>query len=981
MKKHLKGITLRMGKNAKEKRQKRSLPLWAVFMLPCISVAILYFLLKDRYFEGTSQMSDLIIDQIAMEGSNKTGELDLFWMLLWIGCFLILGLFLIGKSFFRTVSASQLTKTLNPKASSQDTSVSYQDLPGLYQCILCFFPPVLQLIFYGKTSVYLWLFSAVFSFIILFMKENAYSFAALFLFLYFDIQAIGVIAALTTGRYLSYDILIFAAAAVLFTLILLLHFHFYGLFQKILFVSQLPLPLLLLLYTKNSYSYQGETFRLAYPKTYLLFIGLLIIVLYGVFLVQFRFTFGRSKSFISVTSAISIFLYGSYIPSALMVQTDMHHHGEQMLPWQQIMVLNSSAYESYSPVSGLFPMVIGGINQLFFGGKATTYAAAFTILFIIFALLTIVMIYLHAGGKWTLLFGFLFHMPVYCRTWIILPVLLFLCLPGIIKNKRRFLYLYVFCGFLSGLYYPLFGLALIVAGMPFALFQLYSYIKDKELLRDVKQKVFYGETLLLLVPILLAIPLLTKMAAHILAYSHQTILADGLSLSSISLPDWFMPYLAPISGVRCGLYYAVRFLGSMIPVWLFLLLLLSYIYQNKDRTPFGQPAFLGLSAGFLLLPVCYTYTLVIMDESWVSRLFSRSSHVYLWILGIFLPILLIRYGKQILQRSSSIIVLTALSISIPFLTFYEMGDYEFPAMDGTTNAESACVGEYTANLLPFPISPTAVPINEDDMSAFPQLGYGFMEGSVRDQLYIYHDNLAILHKADPDLKILGLDSQQMYYFLLNERALYSGKVSLAKSREASESVISQIDEHTVIGSDLRPLNNYYIYDYLLEQGYAYDSVTGFYLPKDLYISMYGNENYHEASLSDSPWAAPVYISKCALTLGSNLESLSPILQPSDDPSEFLYTEIDLEALNARFGNSLHEDSIMTISWEGKGCILTDLCNGRLLLPLASNAAWATGSYREIYISPYDETKPVAEIDVKVPLNEVSNCLQYYSLAE
>jgi len=970
-----------MGKNAKEKGKKKPLPLWAVFTLPCILISVLYFLLKDRYFEGTSQMYDLIIDQIAMEGSNKTGELELFWMLLWIGCFLILGLFLVRKSLFHSGSSSQTVRTLEPEVSLQDTSALFHNLPALYQCVLCFFPPVLQLIFYGKTSIYLWLFAAVFSFIFLLIKENPAQFAALFLFLYFDIQAIAVIVALSTGRCLSYDILIFVTAAVLFALVLLLHSHFYGFLHKVLFVSQLPLPLLLLLYTKNSYSYGGQTFRLAYPKTYLLFVGLFILVLYGAFLVQYRFASGRSQLFISVTSAISIFLYDSYIPSALMVQTDMHHHGEQMLPWQQIIMSGSTAYDSYSPVSGLFPMLIGGINQLFFGGKATTYAAAFTILFMISAVLVIVMIYLHAGGKWTLLFAFLFHMPVYCRTWIILPVLLLLCLPGIIKNKRRFLYLYVFCGFISGLYYPLFGLALIVAGMPFGLFQLYSYFKSGEYTADMRRKSFYAETLLLFVPIILAVPLLSKMAAHVLAYSRQTVLADGLSLSSVSLPDWFMPYLASADTLRSGFYYAVRFLGSMIPVWLFLLLLLCYISRNKDKNPFGQPAFLGLSAGFLILPVCYTYTLVSMDEAWVSRLFSRSSHIYLWIVGILLPILLIRYGRQILTRSASIAALIAFSVSIPFVTFYDMGDYQFPSMDGTTNAESPCIGEYTANLLPFPVSPTAVPISEEDIQTFPQLGYGFMESSVRDNLYQYHEHLAVLHKADPDLKILGLDGGQMYYFLLNEKALYSGKVSLAKSREAADRVISLIDEHTVVGSDLRPLNNYYIYRYLLEKGYAYDSVTGFYLSKELYTAMYGNESYSEASLSDSPWAAPVYISKCALTLGSNLENLSTLFVPSDIPSEFLYTEIDLDALNAGFGNSLHEDSIMTISWGGKGCILTDLCNGKLLLPLASNGDWAVGSYTEIYISPYDETTPVTEIRDKVPLDEVSNCLQYYSLSK
>ena len=186
----------------------------------------------------------------------------------------------------------------------------------------------------------------------------------------------------------------------------------------------------------------------------------------------------------------------------------------------------------------------------------------------------------------------------------------------------------------------------------------------------------------------------------------------------------------------------------------------------------------------------------------------------------------------------------------------------------------------------------------------------------------------------------------------------------------------------MVGSDLSPLNNYYIYRELLKRGYAYDSVTEFYLPKTLYISMYGEESYTAESLSDSPWAAPLYMSKCALSLGHNLENLSaPVLIASNAPSEFLYAEIDTEALNARFGSALNEDTIMTISWEGKSCLLTDLGDGILLLPLASNADWATGRYEKVFISLYDETKPVMEIDDKIPLEEVSNCLQYYSLRE
>ena len=968
------------------KNLKWSLPLPFVFVLPCILISVLYLQFKDIYFPGTSRMHDLIIDQIAMDGSNKTGEWEFFWGLLWLGCFCILGLFLMGRSFLGSTAGkcgSELPSAHD--TSSWDFTSSFEKVPLPLICVLCFFPPVIQLICYGKVSLSLWLFALTFSLLMFIFKKDCGKCISLFFFFYFDVHVINLIAAFVIGKYLHSDLLIFAAGAVIFSFALIFYFHFYGVFDKIFFASQLPLPLLLILYLKHSYRYQEQILQLHHPKSYIIFIAFFMLALYIGFFLQYYFFRKSDKSikpFIAAASAISIFLYGSYIPAALIIPSDMHHYGEQMLPWQQIVSLSNSPYKDYAPVSGLFPMPTGGINQLFFGGKASTYGTAFVILFILFGTLTVCMISLHVNGKWTLLFAFLFHMPVYCRTWIILPVLLLLLLPSVIHNKRRFLYLYVFCGFLSGLYYPLFGLALIVAGMPYALVCFFSYLKDKEFLTEVKKKSFYAETLILLVPIILSIPLLIKMASHILTYSHQTLLADGLSLSSISVPQWFLPYLSSFEQIRSGAYYALRFLGCMLPVWLFLLLLLSFYYQKKEKKPYKEPAFLGLSAGFLILPVCYTYTLVVMDETWVSRLFSRSSHIFLWIIGIFLPILLIRFGKQIFQKEASVALLTAFSLSVPFLTFYQMGDYQFPALDGRTNAECACVGEYTANLSPFPVSPSFVPISEEDAARFPALGYGFMESGVREQLYTYDERLEILHKADEDLKLLALDKLQMYYFLLNESALYSGKVSLAKSHEAAEAVIALLDEHTVAGNDLSPLNNYYIYRELIKRGYVYDSITEFYLPKTLYVSIYGEESYAATSLSDSPWAAPLYMSKCALSLGHNLENLSAsVLIASDTPSEFLYVEIDIAALNTRFGGTLNEDTIMTISWEGKSCLLTDLGDGVLLLPLASNADWATGGYDQVFISLYDETRPVMEMDDKIPLEELSNCLQYYSLRE
>ncbi|MCH5280828.1 MAG: hypothetical protein J1E61_05105 [Lachnospiraceae bacterium] len=961
------------GENLSGKKRNHTLPLWTVFLLSFFLVALLYLLFKDRAFGGSPQMTDIIIDQPAMEGSNKTGEYDFFWLLLWIGCFAILGLFLIGRNFFAPKSSEEIDLQKSDKTL----------LHPLYKAALCFLPPLVQLVIYGNTSILLLLFSFCFALILFFAKDHTGNICSLFLICYFDIQVLGVVASLWAEVYPS-DKLLFLLGIILFAMAAMIYGRFPALRQKIVCLSQLPLPLLLLLYTKHTYLYQGETLTLSYPSAYLLCIGIMITALY----VSLIFTMlqqkkadisDRDQRNVFTASAISIFLYGSYIPAALMVQSDLHHHGEQLLPFQQIVMEGSKAYESYYPVSGLFPMLIGGINQLLFGGKATTYSAAFVVLFLLFGALILFLISRYVKGIWILTFAFLFHMPVYCRTWIILPALLLLSLPKVIENKRRFLYLYTACGFLGGLYYPLFGLSLIVAGLPFALIQLYAYLKEKKLKEDLKTKGFYLESLVLLLPILLSIPLLIRMAKHILAYSHQTLLADGLSLSTVFLPEWFLPYLSSHAEWQDSIYRGLRFLGGMVPVWLFLLLLLSFLYQNRNKKPYMHPLFLGLSSGFLILPVCYTYTMVIMDETWVSRLFSRSSHLYLWVLAIFLPILILRYGESLFKSQKAAAFLLACLLSVPFLTFYNMRDYGFPVLDGVSNRDSACVGEYGANLHPFPVSPDYVPISKEDQSTFPNLGNGFMSASVRDSLYAYESSFNLLHAFDPEAAMMGLDTGQLYYFLLNEKALYSGKISLAKSREAAEDVIGLIDSHTAVGSDLRPLQNYYIYRYLLENGWLYDTNTGFYVSKEAYTLMYGTGDYERASLSDSPWAAPIYIGKCAQSLGHNLKNLSGILHPVSTPSEFLYVEINKEALAEKLAAPVNEDTILLVSWNGKGSLLFDLGDGTLLLPLAANADWAMGNYEQIWIGIYDQQIPMSEQDTGVLLDEVSDGLQYYEL--
>lgn len=972
-----------------------------IFLIVCVITAIFYLVLKDSAFEGYPVLTDLIIDNIALGGSNKTGEWNLFWNLTWIGCFLCLGLSVLSHFLQKKKEISGKTTKFN-----EHNNEKY----ALYGLLL-FLPTLLQTILYAREITYLWLFSALFYTLLLLFKETAYKYIALYLFLYFDLQAFATILSLTgltaflnsnVFSLLQNDFLLFFIPATILCFIIFvkkLHRFKPSVSYSLLLALQLPLPLLLCIFLKNTCQYQGALQKFSLPYAYIICIVALMIALYIIFGIAFFQKKEKREDFpISVSSILSIFLYGSFIPATMMVPTDLHHYGEQMLPFSQIICHSMQAYGDYAPVSGFFPMIPGFINAVLFDNQAATFYAAFALTMILFAILMIVLIRKHIPAFYTLMFAFLFHMPVYCRTWIILPVLLFLMLPEIRTNKRRFLYSYIFCGFLSGLYYPLFGLALICAGMPYALAVFYSFCKEKIHVNEIRKKTFYIETVLLLIPIVVCIPLLIRMASHVLSYSHQTLPADGLSLSDISVPDWFIPYFSGHKAteyLRTCFYYAVRFLTPMALIWICLLLLCTYIRKNYVQNGYSfqaflSPAFYGLCACLILLPVCYTYTLVIMDESWVCRLFSRSGHIFLWIFGAFLPILFIRYGKEIFQSHHASYAMLALSVGIGMAGFHTMQDYQFPTPDGVTNSASSVIGEYSANFSPLPIPDNAVLISEENRQAFPRLGNGFIAKDTLSKLYQYQNQLAILKFADPSVQVLGLDSGQLYYFLLDEKVPYSGKVSLAKSFEAACGVVPFINEHTVIGSDIKPLNNYYLYRLIMDRGYVFDPLTEFYLPKEIYSSLYG-ENAYDKILQDgdsheeTPFSKSVYLVKVPSVLAANLEHLSNTLTDCDTRDDFLYVTLNREKLMQEFDIQLSQDTVFCIGFEQEQdctsdyrCMYVDYEQGNWLLPLGINEYYLAYANCEVYLSVYDPSHPLGKT---VLLKDVCDDYQYYTLTK
>ena len=164
----------------------------AIFLIVCVLTAILYLVLKDSAFEGYPVLTDLIIDNIVLGGSNKTGEWNLFWNLTWIGCFLCLGLSVLSHYLQKKKDVSAKPIKSNEKYDEKcdekkdaKYDEKYDEKYAIYG-LLIFVPALLQTILYAKEVTYLWLFSALFYLILLLYKKTAYKYIALYLFLYFS---------------------------------------------------------------------------------------------------------------------------------------------------------------------------------------------------------------------------------------------------------------------------------------------------------------------------------------------------------------------------------------------------------------------------------------------------------------------------------------------------------------------------------------------------------------------------------------------------------------------------------------------------------------------------------------------------------------------------------------------------------------------------------------------------------------------------
>lgn len=871
--------------------------------------------------------TDIIIETLAKTGANKSAELSLFWRLCMLGiliCFAV-----TGVSYFVRCRKSRLKSRTQENAASLTKSETGtgegQHLP-LYSGIL-FCPFLLHLLLFGQCNAVLAIGLSYFLILFLlsvlskkwqFLRHIHLSEGLLTpVIVYYALLAFLTVCFHFTDRFSVSNLQLYGTCAALSLLLLLAQAILRKAFlRQTLLLLQCAVPFLLVLYFVDTYLYQGEFIRVPYAPFYYVFFGGLIVILLILCILHVKKFRGDClalpvSKLIPISTVISVFIYNSFSAAPMFAQPDQHHHGEQMIPWQQIVSLGQSAYEEYTPVSGLFPMVNGFIQNVLLGGTVSDYSPAISMMMVLFCIVTITLVYAHTGGGYALLFAIFFALPSYNRQYMVLPMLLLLFLPKLLERPSLWLKVWLLSGLAAGLYYPLYGAAVIVGTLPLGCYMLVRLIKESptghvsdhtvgsnidtvsETTRKNGRKSAFTFTkwALCLLPVALCTPLLLRMAMHTLTYSGQTVLADGIALLGQTPPDYFMPYLTKThASLRNHLYLGYRFFLPMLAIWLFASLF--FLLMGRTLTQRSMPPrthsvngskklrrqvsaqkstsadretcttshrtilLLALPAGLLTLAVSYTYTLVRAD---VNMILSRTAPVLIAVCGMFLPVIwlsVMRNGYAPFGRRLTILIL-GLSFSLPLMVYQKVAHMKFPDMWTYPNGEASLIMDDTDKLYSYyEVPDTFVKMNEIDLPDTSMLGDGFMVADQICYLQQYEDVMikcetAIkahsLSETPRELSYMGFDGQGFYYYV-NARACSTGFIQAGKGYEAQQEILAQVKEKRPVIFLIEPQSSYYVYYFMMTNDYVYVAKDEAFYPLELYCLVY-NADYTTQSLS------------------------------------------------------------------------------------------------------------------------------------
>lgn len=762
------------------------------------------------------------------------------------------------------------------------------------------------------------------------------------------------------------------------------------LFQRGILISQLFLPFTLLVYLSSNYLYHGEIKYVSVPLSVkLLIFTLILLFLLEAFIViwkNWRSTSMKLSHIISYGMCVSILAFNGFFGSGAIISTDLHHPFENIIGFSQMLQLGQKAFTEYIPVSGMYSVLQGGLFWLFGNGQASNYYLTENVFYLIVILLVIYLLKKQVKAEWVLFIAFTLEVIDYNRVSFILPIMLLLVWPKLIKNKNLWLKIWYLTSFFHTLYYPVFGAAVCVSYLPLGIWQILSYAKSGELQRDMKKTTFWIWWIICSIPVVIGFPYIIGTAKHMLAMAGQTVYADGITRFGQLVSDSFMAYI-PNYSLRLIAYYIFSYLIVIGIVWVSTALCLQLgkfqIQKGKIKIEKPIPAFIVISVAILML-ISISYTVIRFD---VNSIYARSIGV-VYAIFVITILLLDRYVKEY-QRKKCVLIWAAILIGAV-------------CKDGVFTVDTSVVLE------PYYTVPGDYVYVENDK--IERLGTGFVQNDMYDNLENTYDSVAGLNREDT---YLGIVSKLGEYYLCNLKGDSVIETGTIKGFGAAQETVDILrKQKTIVGADISSISNYYLYYWLVTSGeYVWSEELCIFLPNDGSVSKEEIWNQNKKMPLSADKAG---LGRTAGSWGASMDTLNDIFHNANvkyimerqmdeisvtfeqdingSDADFVYIEFENMDNNPDYTLFNLSDSVIqdaegsklvkyvlkylmkkdynrnltvVVSWNGEDgntySMNCSMSHGKLLLPLGGGSGWLLNNHSNISISVFNEYGEMVEV--------------------
>jgi hypothetical protein len=259
--------------------------------------------------------------------------------------------------------------------------------------------------------------------------------------------------------------------------------------EAVLLLAQVPLPLLLFIMLPPPWLEAGKVSSAPYSIALPVTLGTLVLLSWTSLGLRSRAwgrrDVSRSRGLGEVLdpsclAAVAAFLM---IPSIGLptLSGDLFHSGEQLLPWQQLVVFHKIPYVDFIPIHGLMAIIKGFFNAIFFDGTAAGFTATTPLTIGVWAIATFLSASALAGPV-VALFICCLLMTFPCvyldRVYFLMPSLFVLANARLLARPSRWLLTWPLVSVVFVAYSASLGPALVIGTLPIACLMAYRLLRD-----------------------------------------------------------------------------------------------------------------------------------------------------------------------------------------------------------------------------------------------------------------------------------------------------------------------------------------------------------------------------------------------------------------------------------------------------------------------------------------------------------------------